>query len=89
MVRVLEEARVTASTILSIISAVFAVARWLIGYAEQQKWMAAGAAEAALKGLQEADAAISTANKAREDVRDNIARNPERLRDDDSFRRPD
>jgi hypothetical protein len=42
---------VTASTILSIISAVFAVARWLIGYAEQQKWMAAGAAEAALKGL--------------------------------------
>lgn len=79
----------TASTILSIISAVFAVARWLIGYAEQQKWMAAGAAEAALKGLQEADAAISTANKAREDVRDNIARNPERLRDDDSFRRPD
>jgi hypothetical protein len=80
---------VTASTILSIISAVFAVARWLIGYAEQQKWMAAGAAEAALKGLQEADAAISTANKARADMRDNLTRNPERLRDDDDFRRPD
>lgn len=79
----------TASTILSIISAVFTVARWLIGYAEQQKWMAAGAAEAALKGLKEADAAIATANKARADMRDDLTRHPERLRDDDSFRRPD
>jgi hypothetical protein len=80
---------VTASTILSIISAAFAVARFLIGYAEQQKWMAAGAAEAALKGLQEADAAIAAANQARADMRDIIARNPDKLRDDDEFRRPD
>ena len=79
----------TASSIISLLSAVFAVARWLIGYAEKQKWMAAGAAEAALKGLQEADAAIAAANKARADVRDNLTRNPERLRDDDDFRRPD
>lgn len=79
----------TASTILSILSAVFAVARWLIGYAEQKKWMAAGAAEAALKGLQEADAAISTANKARADMRDTLINHPDKLRDDDSFRRPD
>ena len=79
----------TATTILSIISAVFTVARWLIGYAEQKKWMAAGAAEAALKGLQEADAAISTANKARADMRDTLTRNPDKLRDDDPFRRPD
>ena len=76
----------TASTILSIISAVFAVARWLIGYAEQQKWMAAGAAGEALKGLKEADDAISTANKARADMRDTLTRNPDSLRDDDSFR---
>jgi hypothetical protein len=80
---------VTASTILSIISAVFTVARWLISYADQQKWMAAGAAEAALKGIQEADAAISTANKARADMRDAITRNPDKLRDDDGFQRPD
>gem|GEM_PF-5815006 len=79
----------TASTILSIISAVFTVAKWLIGYAEKQKWMAAGAAEAALKGLQEADAAIAVANKARADMRDTLTRNPERLRDDDGFKRPD
>jgi hypothetical protein len=81
---------VTASSIISIISAVFAIARWLIGYAEKQKWMAAGAAEAALKGLQEADAAISTANKARADMRDTNTHDPASiLRDDDGFRRPD
>lgn len=80
---------VTASTLLSIISAVFAIARWLIGYAEQKKWMEAGAAEATLKGLQEADAAIATANKARADMHDTITRNPDQLRDDDDFRRPD
>ncbi len=79
----------TASTILSIISAVFTVARWLISYADQQKWMAAGAAEAALKGLKEADDAINVANKARADMRDTLTRNPERLRDDDEFKRPD
>ncbi len=79
----------TASTILSIISAVFTVARWLISYADQQKWMAAGAAEAALKGLKEADDAINVANKARADMRDTLTRNPERLRDDDEFTRPD
>ena len=79
----------TASTILSIISAVFTVSRWLIGYAEQQRWLAAGAAEAALKGLEEADAAIASANKARADVRDTLTRNPDKLRDDDEFRRPD
>jgi hypothetical protein len=80
---------VTASTIISIISAVLALARWLVGYAEQKKWMEAGAAEATLKGLQDADAAIAAANQARADVRDNIARNPERLRDEDEFSRPD
>jgi hypothetical protein len=80
----------TASTIISLLSAVFAVARWLIGYAEKQKWMEAGAAEAALKGLQEADAAISTANKAREEMRATHVNDPASvLRDDDGFRRPD
>lgn len=79
----------TASTILSIISAVFAVARWLISYAEQQKWMEAGAAEAAMKGLKEADAAIADANKARAAMHDILTRDPSRLREDDADRRPD
>jgi ABC-type uncharacterized transport system YnjBCD ATPase subunit len=80
---------VTASTIISLISAVLALARWLVGKAEQNKWMEAGATEAALKGLQEADDAISLANKARADMRDTLTRNPERLRDEDEFSRPD
>lgn len=79
----------TASTIISLLSAVFAVAKWLVGYLEKQKWIEAGAAEATLKGIREADAAISTANQARADMRDAITRNPDKLRDDDGFQRPD
>lgn len=79
----------TVSTIISIISAVLAVARWLVGYAEQKKWMEAGAAEATLKGLQDADKAIAAANQARAAVRDTLTRNPDQLRDDDGFKRPD
>ena len=77
----------TASTIISIISAVLAIARWLVGYAEQKKWMEAGAAEATLKGLQDADEAIKVANSAREAVRSELARDPAKLRDDDGFKR--
>jgi cytochrome c-type biogenesis protein CcmH/NrfG len=80
---------VTASTILSILSVVLAVARFLIGYSEKNKWIAVGAAEAALKGLQDADAAIAAANQARANVRDTLTRNPDSLRDDDGFKRPD
>jgi hypothetical protein len=80
---------VTASTIISIISAVLALARWLVGYADHNKWMEAGAAEATLKGLQDADAAIAAANQARADVRDNLTRNPDSLRAEDEFKRPD
>jgi hypothetical protein len=79
----------TASTIITLISAALAVAKFLVGWAEKQKWIEAGAAEATLKGLQEADAAIAAANQARADVRDNLMRHPERLRDDDENRRPD
>jgi hypothetical protein len=79
----------TASTIITLISAVLAIAKFLVGWAEKQKWIEAGAAEATLKGLQEADAAIAAANQAREAVRADIARNPDRLRDDDDFRRSD
>ena len=79
----------TASAIVSIISAVLAIARFLVEYAQQKKWMEAGAAAAAMKGLQDADNAIAKANAARAAVRDDAVRHPERLRDDDGFRRPD
>ena len=79
----------TASTIISLLSAVFAVAKWLVGYLEKQKWIDAGAAEATLKGLQEADEAIAAANQAREIVRSELARDPSKLRAEDEFSRPD
>ena len=80
----------TASTIFSIISAALAIARFLIGYAEQKKWMDAGAAAATLRGLQDADEAIKTGQSARAAARDIAARDPAGiLRDDDGFKRPD
>ncbi len=80
----------TASTIITLISAALAIARFLVGWAEKQKWMEAGAAAATLKGLQDADAAITSANKARADMHDTNARDPASvLRDDDGYRRPD
>jgi hypothetical protein len=79
----------TVSAAISILSAVLAIARFLVEYFEKQKWIDQGSAEATLKGLQEADAAIAAANKARADVRDTLTRNPDKLRDDDGFQRPD
>jgi hypothetical protein len=79
----------TVSAAISILSAVLAIARFLVEYFEKQKWIDQGSAEATLKGLQEADAAIAAANKARADMRDTLTRNPDKLRDDDGFQRPD
>jgi hypothetical protein len=80
---------VTVSAAISILSAVLAIARFLVEYFEKQKWVDQGTAEATLKGLQEADAAIAKANQARAGVRDTLTRNPDKLRDDDGFQRPD
>lgn len=79
----------TASTVISLLSAVFAVAKWLVGYLEKQKWIEAGAAEAVLKGIKDADEAIAAAQQARENVRSELNRNPGGLRNDDGFKRPD
>lgn len=80
----------SASAVLSIISAVFALARMLVSYADQQKWMEQGAAEVILKSLKESDDAILRAKNAREAVRVGAQRDPASvLRDDDGFRRSD
>jgi hypothetical protein len=79
---------VTAGTIVSLISAVFTIARWLVTYAQKREWMDQGAALVVLKSLQDADNAIAKAQAARDAVRVDIARHPDRLRDDDGFQRP-
>ena len=78
-----------ATSILGIISAVLAIVKFFVEYAQQQKWIDAGTAQATLKGLQDANDAIQRAAQARELVRLNNARDPDSiLRDDDGFRRP-
>ena len=79
----------TIGTVLSLISAALAIARFLIGYAEKQKWMEAGAAQAALQGIQEADNAITKARDARLAVRSAINADPKRVREPDEFERKD
>ena len=75
---------------MSIIAAVLALARALVELAQRRAWMDAGAAQATLKGLQDADAAIAKADAARAAARDRALRDPDGvLHDDDGFRRPD
>jgi hypothetical protein len=76
-------------SILSAVAAFFNAIRALIGWQNREADRQAGAAEAILKGHQEADATIAAANKARADMHDTLIRNPDRLRDDDPDRRPD
>jgi hypothetical protein len=79
---------VTASTIISIISAVLALAKFLVGYAQQQEWMERGAADEVLKSLKESDDAIARAQSARQSARTTSLRDPAGvLRDDDGFKR--
>jgi hypothetical protein len=76
-------------SIASAVAAFFKVILAFIGWQNREADRQAGAAEAVLKGNQEADAAIAAANKARADMHDTLIHNPDRLRDDDPDRRPD
>lgn len=77
-------------SIASAVAAFFKLILAFIGWQNREADRQAGAAEAVLKGNQEADAAISVANKAREDVRATHVNDPSSiLRDDDGFKRPD
>lgn len=78
----------TAGTVLSIVSAILALARWFTNYAQQQKWIAEGVAQVILQSLKDSDDAIARAKDARDLVRANAARDPASvLRDDDGFKR--
>ena len=76
-------------SIFSAIAAIVGFLRDLLGWQRREEDRQAGAAEAILKGNQQADEAISAANNAREAVRSELARDPARLRDEDEFSRPD
>lgn len=80
----------TVSSAIAILSALLAIARTFTGWLQEKQLLDAGSAQAVLKGLQDADDAITHAKKARELVRIDAARNPSGvLNDDDGFKRPD
>ncbi|MDE2444784.1 MAG: hypothetical protein KGO94_01315 [Alphaproteobacteria bacterium] len=54
----------------------------------EKKLIEAGAAKAALAALEKANAAISRAQKARQNSNADLELHPDRLRDTDGFKRP-
>lgn len=77
------------ATILSIVSAVLGLLKWLVSYSEQRKWIGIGESRAILKGLEDAEQVISDAREARQAIRDQHTRNPDSIMSDDEFKRPD
>lgn len=78
----------TAGALIAIISAGLSIIESLLEYAQQKKWMDAGAALAALQGVKDANVAIANAQAARTAARNTAAADPDSvLRDDDGFKR--
>jgi hypothetical protein len=77
------------ATILGIVSGVLGLLKWFVSYTEQKKWMEAGAAQAILKGIEDADQIVKQAREARQAVRDQHMRDPDSVMRDDEFKRPD
>ena len=78
----------TVGTVLSIVSAAFAIIRWFVEYSQQQKWISEGVAQVILQAMKDSDDAISRAHEARDLVRSHLERNPSDVMSDDGFKRP-
>ncbi len=74
---------------LALITALVKVVGALANWMHDQKMIDAGTNAAIVKGMQDADDAISRAKKARDLVRADIARDGDSRVRDDGFRRPD
>jgi hypothetical protein len=74
---------------LAVIAAALTLIRSLVEYLRDRKAIDAATAEILLKSNAEALDAIEKANKARELVRTDTARNPAGVMSDDGFKRPD
>lgn len=71
--------------ILSAVKLLGAITSWM----HDRQMVSAGQAEQIAAELKGQSDALTKALAAREAVRADIARNPDRLRDDDGFKRPD
>lgn len=74
-------------SLLQLAVAVIGLAKLIIEYLRERGRIDAETAAAALKGLRESDNAIKRAQAARDLVRADLERHPDRLRDDDGHRR--
>lgn len=77
----------TASAIITLVSALLSIVRLIADYAVTRQWMDAGTAQAIAKGLTDANDAIARAAAARDLVRADLARDPSGVLSDDGFRR--
>jgi hypothetical protein len=76
-------------SIASAVAAFFKVILALLNWRNREDDREAGAAEAVIKGNEQADETIAVVNAAREDVRSELASDPSKLRAEDEFSRPD
>lgn len=74
-------------TWLTLAAALIGLATALVKWLSDKGDVADATAAAVLKGLREADEAIAKAKAARALVRADAERNPDRLRDDDGYKR--
>jgi len=77
------------ASILSIVSGLIGIAKWLITISEQKKWIEIGQSRAILKGLEDCDRVIKDARTARQTVRDEHVRDPDSIMRHDKYERPD
>ena len=74
---------------LSLALGLLKISSAIISYLHNNKMMATGAALEALKSLEQANAAIEKGRVARQAADVDSELHPERLRDQDGFKRPD
>lgn len=75
--------------LVKLLSLILNIAAKLTSYLQEKQLLEAGKAEAVAQSLTQANEQINAATVARQEVRDDLVLHPERLRDDDGFKRPE
>jgi hypothetical protein len=74
---------------LSLIGGILSLVNSLIGYLRERKLIEGAVAEVLLQNANDSLDVIAKARTARQAVRDDLAKHPERVRDDDGYKRQD
>lgn len=65
-----------AGTIISLLSALLSIVKLIAQYADNKQLLDAGAAQAVVRGMEDAQTAVDAASEARRKARDSFANNP-------------